>query len=114
VAIGLLFFFKAAAQYFFIQAVENTTVWALSWQAQEQLFLNFPPLERYFRLVYQRAYAAEQWRIKFIYDFSKEAIYQHFSAHFPGFVQRIPQYLLASFLSFTPEYLSEIRKKTIS
>ncbi|RDC62772.1 Crp/Fnr family transcriptional regulator [Adhaeribacter pallidiroseus] len=99
---------------FFIQAVENTTVWALSWQAQEQLFLNFPPLERYFRLVYQRAYAAEQWRIKYIYDFSKEEMYQHFSSHYPGFVQRIPQYLLASFLGFTPEYLSEIRKKSIS
>jgi hypothetical protein len=99
---------------FFIQAVENTIVWALSWQTQEQLFLKFPPLERYFRLVYQRAYAAEQWRIKFIYDFSKEEIYQHFSSKFPGFVQRIPQYLLASFLGFTPEYLSEIRKKSIS
>lgn len=27
------------------------------------------------------------------------------------FVQRVPQYMLASYLGFTPEYLSEIRKK---
>jgi hypothetical protein len=29
-------------------------------------------------------------------------------------VQRVPQYLIASFLGFTPEYLSEIKKKYFS
>ncbi|MGO4710619.1 Crp/Fnr family transcriptional regulator, partial [Chryseobacterium sp. 2TAF14] len=46
-----------------------------------------------------------------IYEMSKEDYYIHFSTLYPGFIQRIPQYLLASFLGFTPEYLSEIRAK---
>jgi hypothetical protein len=71
-------------------------------------------MERYFRFVYQRAFASSQLRMKYIYDFSKEEMYKHFRDNFPEFIQRIPQYLLASYLGFTPEYLSEIRSKTRS
>lgn len=98
---------------FFVQAVEKTEVLALHFHAQEQLLKQFPQIERYFRLIYQKAYAASQMRMKYIYDFSREELYHHFAEHFPEFIQRIPQYLLASFLGFTPEYLSEIRKKSV-
>jgi CRP/FNR family transcriptional regulator len=96
---------------FYIQAIENSEVVFIDHFRQEELLKAIPKLERYFRLVLQRAYAAHQLRIKFLYDLSKEESYQHFIAGFPGFVQRIPQYMLASYLGFTPEYLSEIRKK---
>lgn len=96
---------------FYIQAVEESEVLALDWASQEKLLHAVPYLERYFRLIYQRAYGAAQMRVRFLYEFSPEEIYAHFNTHFPEFIQRIPQYLLASFLGFTPEYLSEIRKK---
>ncbi|MFD1142585.1 Crp/Fnr family transcriptional regulator [Larkinella insperata] len=96
---------------FYIQAVEKTEVLAIDFQAQEELCAQFPQLERYFRLIYQKAYAAAQLRIRYLYDFSREELYHHFHDRYPDFVQRVPQYLLASFLGFTPEYLSEIRKK---
>jgi CRP-like cAMP-binding protein len=96
---------------FYIQSVEDTQVLALDFYAEERLLTQFPVLERYFRLVYQRAFGAAQVRIKYLYDFSREELYHHFQSHYPEFIQRIPQYLLASFLGFTPEYLSEIRKK---
>ncbi|MET4083715.1 CRP-like cAMP-binding protein [Pedobacter sp. UYP30] len=96
---------------FFIQAVEKSHVLTINRETQERLLVAFPKMERYFRFVYQRAYAASQMRIKFLYDFSKEEIYEHMRKTHPQFVQRIPQYLLASFLGFTPEYLSEIRKR---
>lgn len=97
---------------FFIQAIEDTQVVALDHFKQEELLKQVPGLERYFRLMMQRAYAAMQMRIKYLHDFSKEDAYHQFSTSFPGFVQRIPQYMLASYLGLTPEYLSEIRKKT--
>ncbi len=96
---------------FYIQAVEESRVLALDFYGQEQLLAQYSQLERYFRLIYQRAYGAAQLRMKYLYEFSREEHYYHFQDHFPEFMQRIPQYLLASFLGFTPEYLSEIRKK---
>lgn len=99
---------------FYIQAIENTTVLVIHRDAQEKLLLQYPKMERYFRFVYQRAYAAAQMRIKFLHSLSKEEFYHQFSRAYPEFVQRIPQYLVASYLGFTPEYLSEIRAKKLS
>jgi CRP-like cAMP-binding protein len=96
---------------FFIQAVENSDVLSISLASFEQLVARFPQLERYFRVMYQRGYGASQVRTKYNHDFSREELYNHFTTHFPEFIQRIPQYLLASYLGFTPEYLSELRKK---
>jgi hypothetical protein len=87
---------------------------ALDFPAQEELLQRFPQMERYFRLVHQRAHAAAQFRIRTLYGMSREELYHMFNNRYPEFVQRVPQYLLASFLGFTPEYLSEIRSKRIS
>lgn len=99
---------------FYIQAVEQSELLRIDHSSQEKLLLAFPKMERYFRFIYQRAFAASQMRIKYLYEFSKEEIFHHLNKSFPEFVQRVPQYLLASFLGFTPEYLSEIRKKRTS
>jgi len=96
---------------FYIQAVEDSEVLTIDSYSQEKLLVEFPKMERYFRFIYQRAYAASQMRIKYLYDFTKEEFYDHLCKMQPEFVQRIPQYLIASFLGFTPEYLSEIRNK---
>ncbi|MEB2774328.1 Crp/Fnr family transcriptional regulator [Algoriphagus sp. D3-2-R+10] len=96
---------------FYIQAIEDSEIMEFDTSSFELLLEDVPKLERYFRLVTQRAYAAAQFRIKFLYDLSREELYHHFSSHFPEFVQRVPQYMLASYLGFTPEYLSELRKK---
>ena len=99
---------------FYIQAVEQSTVLYVTENNQEQLLKEFPVMERYFRFVYQRAYAAAQKRIQFLFSLSKEEFYFQAIKNHPEFVQRVPQYLIASYLGFTPEYLSEIRKKLLS
>lgn len=96
---------------FYIQAIESTDVLLIDLAAQERMITEVPIMERYFRLLYQRAYGASQVRMKYLTDFSKEESYQHFSASFPEFVRRIPQQILASYLQMTPEYLSEIKRK---
>lgn len=104
-------FEKQKSSRFYIQAVENSTIVMIDFHSQEKLLENHPVMEKYFRMVYQRAYAAAEKRIRYLYEMSKEEYYIHFSTLYPWFIQRIPQYLLASFLGFTPEYLSEIRAK---
>ena len=96
---------------FYIQAVEKSVILEINLQTQEELLKKHPLMERYFRMIYQRAYAASERRIRYLYEMSREELYMHFSTHYPEFIQRIPQYLIASYLGFTPEYLSEIRAK---
>lgn len=94
-----------------IQAVENTTYAVLYRDVQDKLFEAVPQLEKYFRLILQKALAAAQLRIKYIFTQTAEERYEHFSGSFPEFVQRVPQYMLASYLGFSPEFFSKIRAK---
>lgn len=94
---------------FFIQAIENAEVIVIDKNKLEELFSSIPKLERYFRIVLQRSFAASQMRIKYLFTMSAEQRYNHFNSNFPEFIQRVPQYMLASYLDFSPEFLSKIR-----
>lgn len=97
--------------FYYIQAIENTEVISITKNKLEELFMTIPKLERYFRIIQQRAFAAFQNRIKYIYGMTDEERYRHFSSLFPAFMQRVPQYMLASYLGFTPQFMSKIRAK---
>ena len=106
-----LAFLEQKPSAFSIQAVEQSEVLSISYEAQEKMLAQFPQMERYFRRVFEKSFAAAQLRIKYINEYSREDLYFHFANSQPAFLQRVPQYLLASYLGFTPEYLSEIKKK---
>jgi len=96
-----------------IQALEATEVLAITTPNYELMLAKFPVIENYFRLIYERAYAASLLRIRMISRMPKDEFYELFQSKYPEFIQRIPQKVLASFLGFTPEYLSELRKKKV-
>ncbi|WP_295127766.1 Crp/Fnr family transcriptional regulator [uncultured Chitinophaga sp.] len=104
-------FSKGKTASFTVQAMEHAEVISISKEDMDQLLAAYPFMERYFRMIYERAYAASLFRVKYIFQLSKEQFYNHFASQYPAFIQRIPQKILASFLGFTPEYLSELRKK---
>lgn len=106
-----LAFLEQKQSSFTIQAVENSEVLAISHDTREEMLEKFPQMERYFRNVYEKAFATQQLRVKYINDYSREEMYIYFAKVQPAFLQRVPQYMLASYLGFTPEYLSEIKKK---
>ena len=94
-----------------LQAVEAARVAVLPQDRYETLLAEVPVLEKYFRRVYQRAFGAAQRRL-FVHETSDgETVYREFQRQYPDFVQRVPQYMLASFLGFTPEFLSKIRAR---
>lgn len=95
--------------HFYIQAVENTEVIALEKEVLEAILIQIPKLERYFRIVSQKSFGAAQMRIKFLFTMSAEERYHHFNNLNPEFVQRVPQYMLASYLDFSAEFMSKIR-----
>lgn len=95
--------------HFYIQAVENSEVIALEQSVLESVLIQVPKLERYFRIVSQKSFGAAQMRIKFLFTMSAEERYHHFNNLNPEFVQRVPQYMLASYLDFSAEFMSKIR-----
>jgi len=96
-----------------IQALEATEVLTLTAKNYVSLLENTPLMEKYFRLMYERAYSASLNRVRMISRLPKNEFYALFESRYPEFIQRIPQKILASFLGFTPEYLSELRKKRV-
>jgi CRP/FNR family transcriptional regulator len=95
--------------HFYIQAIENSEIASISKTNLDQLYREIPQLERYFRIVLQKSFAASQMRIMFLFTMSAEERYHHFNNLQPDFVQRVPQYMLASYLDFSAEFLSKIR-----
>jgi len=107
-------FLNRSPTEFYIQAVERTDLLVIHRDAYHKMLDKHPLMEKYFRCIYQKAYAMAQMRVKFQSEYSREELYHHFRRAQPEFLQRVPQYLIASYLGFTPEYLSEIRKKNVS
>ena len=104
-------FDRQTPSLFAIQALEDTEMIKVERDAFEKMLVTVPSMERYFRIILQKAYAASQLRIHYVYNLSGEERYHQFNSMFPDFVQRIPQYMLASYLGFTPEFLSRVRGK---
>lgn len=96
---------------YYVQAVEDAELVSISKKAYEELLLKMPKMERYFRIILQKTHTATMRRFEYLRDQTDEERYREFVALFPGFVQRIPQYMLASYLGFTPQFLSKIRAK---
>jgi CRP-like cAMP-binding protein len=96
---------------YFIQAVQNTEILIIDRSDYDQLFTEVPELNNYFRLMMQKAYTASLKKIELILCESAEERYIQFINAFPDFVQGVPQYMLASFLGFTPQFLSMLRAK---
>ena len=94
---------------FYFQAIENCEVIVLEKSNMEILLDKVPKLEKYFRLVLQKSYGASQIRIKYLFTMSAEERYHNMNDRFPEFIQRVPQYMIASYLDFSPEFLSKIR-----
>lgn len=107
----LFSFMDNTASDYFIQTIEPTDLVSIDRQVFDELLAALPQLERYFRIIMQKNLAASQLRAKYLYEMSKEEFYYHFSTSFPDFIQRVPQYMVASYLGLTPEYVSELRKK---
>ncbi len=96
-----------------IQALEESLVQQISYPSFEKLLLTIPKFERYFRIILQGYTASIQKRITLTNAHSAEERYHNFIEKYPKMVQKIPQYLIASYLGITPEFLSKLRSKNL-
>ena len=93
-----------------IQALEKTTALLIAKDQLEEAYRAVPKVERLFRKIAERWLIAQQRHSRFYMKASSKDRYDGLVAAIPNFVQRVPQYMIASYLDITPEYLSELRK----
>ena len=98
---------------FNVQCLENTELIQFSYENQEQMMREIPKLERVFRIIIERAFVASQKRIVRNMSMSAKDRYLIFRSEYPKIEQRIPQYLIASYLGITKEFLSKIKSQLI-
>ena len=96
-----------------IDCLEDTEVLQISKADLEKLYEKVPKLERFFRILIQKAYVAAMDRI--YSNLSKPAAerYQEFIEKYPHIEQRVPNHQIASYLGITPQSLSRIRSQSI-
>ena len=105
-------FFTQAPSAYSIKAIEESVVIQIHRDELELLFKEVPKMERFFRLKIQNAYTAQQARFLSTVAETAEERYSKFRSKYGSLEQRVPQYLVASYLGITPEFLSSIRKNT--
>ena len=98
----------------FIQANEDTTVLQISKSNLELLYKEVPALSEFWRLKMQNAYVNLQERTFEHARFDAYSKYRAFVGQYRNIEQRFPQYMIASYLGITVEYLSYLRKKHLT
>lgn len=98
---------------FNVQCLENTQVAQFTFDNLEKLYIEIPKLERLFRMITERAFAASQKRIIRSFSLSAKERYLIFREAYPKIDQRVPQYMIASYLGITKEFLSKIKSQLI-
>jgi CRP-like cAMP-binding protein len=97
-----------------VQCVENCELAQIHFNDLQQLYLDIPKLERFFRIIIQKAFVAAQKRIINNFTLPAGDRYLQFREQYPSIEQRVPQYMIASYLGITKEFLSKIRSQLAS
>ena len=107
-------FITQTASTYNIQCLEPTHVIQLSYANLEALYQEVPKFERFFRIILQRAFANTEKRIVGNFSMPAKERYLHFRQQYPQIEQRVPLYMIASYLGITKEFLSKIRHQLIT
>ncbi|MCK0192719.1 Crp/Fnr family transcriptional regulator [Arenibacter sp. F20364] len=98
---------------FNVQCIENTQLIQFTFDNLEELYTEIPKLERLFRKIVERAFVASQKRIIRNFSLTAKERYEIFKKAHPKIEQRVPQYMIASYLGITKEFLSKIKSQLI-
>ncbi|SHI30464.1 Crp/Fnr family transcriptional regulator [Aquimarina spongiae] len=104
-------FQKQKPSVYNIQAIEKTTLLQISHNSFEEMLKEIPKLERFFRIILENYIGSLQRRIIINKVLDTEQRYIAFLESYPKIAEKAPNYLIASYLGVTPEFLSRVRKK---
>ena len=96
---------------YYLQTLENSVVYAMSYDHLMDLFDNFSEMERFGRITMSLNYMRLANKLE-SYQFSTaREKYDHFCENYKSILHRLPLGMVASYLGITQETLSRIRKQ---
>lgn len=104
-------FFSGKPALYTVEALEPCQLLMLDKTSFQTACDSLPKFDRFFRVLIQNAYVSSQYRIARAFSAEAEERYCELVKNHPDIVQRVPQFLIASFLGVKPQSLSRIRKK---
>ncbi|MCQ0110885.1 Crp/Fnr family transcriptional regulator [Zhouia amylolytica] len=104
-------FFSQQPSKYNIEAIEDSHLLRISHERFEQLLIEIPQLERYFRILFQKAYINALSRLNATMWETAMDRYSEMLKEHPEVFKRVPLVYIASYLGITPESLSRIRRQ---
>jgi len=104
-------FFSQRPSRYNMEALEDSSLLRISRERFEELLADIPSLERYFRILFQKAYVNALSRLNATMWESAVDRYNEMLKENPEIFQRVPLVYIASYLGITPESLSRIRRQ---
>ncbi|WP_316634255.1 Crp/Fnr family transcriptional regulator [uncultured Flavobacterium sp.] len=106
-------YFSQKPGQLFIEVLEDAEVVSLSRENQDQLFLEIPKLERFFRILIENSLVANQQRLMDNLSLPAEERFEKFTKKYGTLVYKVPQKQIASFIGVTPEFFSKMKARLL-
>ncbi|TDO26328.1 Crp/Fnr family transcriptional regulator [Sediminibacterium goheungense] len=97
----------------YTEALTVTETASFSYDILQELYNKVPALERFFRLLTQKAYAAFHRRVLESLSMDAEQRYIAFRTSYPEMDQQLSQKDIAAYLGISAEFLSKIKKRIV-
>ena len=94
-----------------IDALENSEVINLSYESMQALYHSHPVFEIFGRRIAEKLFVMISFHHASLLLLAPKDRYLSVVTNQPYVIQRVPQYMIASFIGITPEQLSRIRKE---
>ncbi len=91
------------------ETLEDTELVCVPYEGMMQLYETFPSFNLFGRLIAEAAFVRAYSRAFSLLTESAKKRYDRLLIERPSLIQRVPQYLLASYLGITPQTLSRIK-----
>ncbi len=95
----------------YVEVIEESTVLLLPYEHLQNIYSKVPAVERYFRILFQNAFAAFHKRVLENLSMDAEQRYIAFRDMHGEMDRRIAQKHIASYLGISAEFLSKIKKR---
>ena len=93
----------------FIQAVEDTTLLVISYNNLQRLYSQLSEGQKFGRLVAESLFVTMLQKLSSFYTETADERYDSFLSTYPHLQERLPQYVIASYVGIKPQSLSRIR-----